>query len=53
MQQGFGWDTTHIQTNATQYRISLDQHHLLAQIGGAKSRSVAAGAAAQHQYFSV
>ena len=34
-------------------RVALDQHHLLAEVGGAERRGVAAGSGAQHQHFGV
>ena len=38
VQQGFGWDATHIQANPAQSGIALDQYHFQTQIGSTKSR---------------
>ncbi len=42
-------DAADVEADAAQARVALDQHHLLAEVGGAEGGGVAAGARAQHQ----
>ena len=53
VQQRLGRDAADIEADATQRRPALDQHHLLAEIGGAERGRVAAGPGAQDQHLGV
>ena len=53
MQQRLRRDAADIQAHAAQRGVLLDQHHLLAEIGGAERGGVAAGAGAEHHHFGV
>ena len=48
-----GWHAAHIQADATQPGVALDQNHLEAQISGAKVSAIAAGAGTQYQQVAV
>ena len=48
MQQRFGRNTAYIQANPAESRVTLDQGHFKAKIGGTKSSGVAAGTGAQY-----
>ena len=50
VQQGFGGDAADVQADATKGCITLHQHHLHAEIGGAEGGRVAARTRAQHQH---
>ena len=50
VQQRLGRDAAHVQADAAQRGIALDQHHFQAEVGGAERGRVAAGAGAQHQH---
>ena len=51
MQQGLGWNAADVETDATEGRVTFDQHHLLAEIGGAKRGGITTGAGAEHQHL--
>ena len=51
VQQRLGRDAADVQADPAERRIALDQHHLLAEIGGAERRGVAARPRAQHQHL--
>ena len=53
VQQGFGWNAADIEANTADVVVAFNQYHLLAEIGGAESGGVAAGAGAEHHYFGV
>ena len=53
VQQRFRRNAADVQAHAAQRRIALDEHRLLAEIGRAESRGVAAGPGAQHDDFGV
>ena len=53
VQQGLGRDAADVQADAAERGPALHQHHLLAEIGGAEGRRVAAGAGAEHQHLRV
>ena len=53
VQQRLRRDAADVQAHAAQRRVALDQHHLLAEIGGAERRGVAAGPGAEHQHLGV
>ena len=48
MQQCLGRNTTYIQTDAAESRVTLNQDHFKAKIGGAKGCGVTARARTQH-----
>ena len=50
MQQRLGRDAADVEADAAQRRAALDQHDLLAEIGGAEGGGVAARARAEHQH---
>ena len=49
MQQRLGRDAAHVQADATELGVALDQHHFQAEVSGAKRCTVAARAGAEHQ----
>ena len=53
VEEGLGGDAADIEAHPAQGRPALDQHHLLAEVGGAEGGGVAAGAGAQHQHLGV
>jgi len=53
VQQCFRRNAADVQAHAAQHRVTLDQHHLLAEIGGAERGGVAAGAGTQNHHFGV
>ena len=53
VQQRLGRDAADVEADAAQGRPALDQHHLLAEVGGAEGGGVAAGTGAQHQHLGV
>ena len=53
MQQGFRWYAAHVKAYTAQFGVTLDHHHLEAQISRAECSAVAARARAQHQDIAV
>ena len=53
MQQRFGRNAADVQAHPAQAVITLDQYHLLAEIGSAEGGGVTAGSGAQYQHFGV
>ena len=51
VQQGLAGDAAHVQAHPAQHRPAFHQDNLLAQIGGAERRRVAARSGAEHQYL--
>ena len=53
MEQRLGGDAADIQADPAEIGILLDQHHLLAQVGGPEGGSIAARAGAEHDHLAV
>ena len=53
VQQRLGRNAAHVQADAAQCRVTLDQHHLEAKVSRAESGRVAAWATAEHQQVAV
>src|SRR5262249_51961263 len=53
VKQRLGRDAAVVEAYAAQRRIALDQHDLLAEVGGAERRGIAAGTGTEHQHFGV
>ena len=53
MQQGLARDAAHIQADTAELRVTLYHNDLEPQVGGAKSRRVAAGTGTEHQQIAV
>ena len=53
VQQRLRRDAADVEADAAEHRPALDQHHLLAEVGGAKRGRVAAGPGAEHEHLGV
>jgi hypothetical protein len=49
VQQRLRRDAAHVEADAAERGVALDQHHLHAEVGGAERGRIAAGAAAEHE----
>jgi hypothetical protein len=53
VQERLGRNATHVQADAAERRVALDEHRLHAEIRRAERRGVAAGARTQHQHVAL
>ena len=53
VEQRLGWDAANIETYAPQRRPTIDQDHLLTEVGGAERGAIAAWPGAQHEHLGV
>ncbi len=53
VQQRLRRNAADVEADAAERRVALDEHDLLAEVGGAKCRGVAAGTRAEHEHFGV